>query len=75
MKAVMDSLISNREDQAWWNISLILATWDEKIEELCLEAILHKKLARPYLKNKQGMVVHTCGASFSASRSRSKTSL
>jgi hypothetical protein len=39
---------------------IIPATWEAKIGRLQYEASPGKKLARPYLREKLGMVVHTC---------------
>jgi hypothetical protein len=41
-----------------------------EIGTLQFEASLGKKLGRSYLKNKLGMVMHTCGSSYLRSKGR-----
>jgi hypothetical protein len=44
-------------------------TWEVELEDTCSRQA-PTKLVRPYVKNKQGMVAHTCDASYSGGRGR-----
>jgi hypothetical protein len=54
---------------------VIAATWESEIGELWFKTSPGKKLARPYLKDKPGMVVHTCNPMYMEGRGRTIVAL
>jgi hypothetical protein len=54
----------------WWCISIIPATWEAEVGGPQFDISQGKMLIRSYLKNKLGVVDHTCNPSYVGGRDR-----